>query len=176
MAAIGIVPHKEILRHTSIAAENSILVDEQCRTSDPSIYAAGDCAALLDPLFGKYRVMDHWGAATTIGALAGRNMAGANEQYSGVNHFTSTIFDLSLSGWGEAKLAERRLVRGQMSLDGPDFVEIGVAADGRICQVIAVNHAGEDDTLRGLVAGRVNVTGREQSVADPGVDLRSFLD
>ena len=41
------VDGKEILRGTSIAAENAILVDDRCRTSVPDVYAAGDCAAIF---------------------------------------------------------------------------------------------------------------------------------
>ena len=44
----------------------------------PDVYAAGDCAAVFDPLFGKHRVLDHWDNAVVTGGLAGRNMAGAN--------------------------------------------------------------------------------------------------
>ena len=42
-------------------------------------------------------------------------------------------------------------------MDKPDFVEIGIAADGRVSQVLAINHTGEDDALRSLVKGRINI-------------------
>jgi 3-phenylpropionate/trans-cinnamate dioxygenase ferredoxin reductase subunit len=173
--ALGMIPHKELIRHTSIAAENAILADDHCRTSHPAIYAAGDCAAIFDPLFGKYRVMDSWDTALASGAVAGANMAGADQRYSDVNHLHSRVFDLALHVWGEARLAERRLIRGRMSVESPDFVEIAVAADGRICQVIAVGHDGEHSPLRELVARRVDVSGREQAFADPQADLGALM-
>ena len=60
VAAVGIAIHKDILRGTPIAAEQAILVDAGCRTSVRDVFAAGDCAAIFDPLFGKYRLMHHW--------------------------------------------------------------------------------------------------------------------
>src|SRR5688572_12555251 len=55
VAAVGALPNKELLRATPIEAGKSILVDEHCRTNVPSIFAAGDCAAILDSRFGKHR-------------------------------------------------------------------------------------------------------------------------
>ena len=91
------------MRNTPIVAEKAILTDEHCRTNVPDIYAAGDCAALLDPLFGKHRMLDHWDNARVTGRLAGRNMAGADEPYNGVNHYFSDVFDLRLNVWGESR-------------------------------------------------------------------------
>src|SRR2546430_4124980 len=83
VAAIGASANKELLRGTTIAAEKAILVDDRCRTNTPDIYAAGDCAAILDPLFGKYRILEHWDSAQVLGNLAGGNMVGLEEHYSG---------------------------------------------------------------------------------------------
>jgi len=172
--AIGIVVNKELLRGTPIMAEKAILVDAQLQTNVAGIYAAGDCAAVFDPLFGKHRILDHWDNAQVTGALAGRNMAGANERYDAVNYFFSDIFELSVSGWGEARLVTRRLVRGTPGVEKPDFIEFGVAADGRIAQIVAFGHANEDEFLKDLVRRRVNVEGREEAIKDPDQTLKRF--
>jgi 3-phenylpropionate/trans-cinnamate dioxygenase ferredoxin reductase subunit len=175
VACVGMTANRELLRGTSITAERAILTDEFCQTNVPRIWAAGDCAAIFDPLFGKHRVIDHWDHAQVSGTLAARNMAGGREPYSAVNNFFSDVFDLSLNGWGEARQVERRLIRGSANPDAPDFVEIGVAADGRIAQVLAINHAKEDGTLRSLVAQRTRIDGNEELVKDPATDLASLL-
>ena len=175
VAAVGAVANKELLRGTSINAEKAILVDPGCRTNVPDVYASGDCAAVFDPLFGKHRIVDHWDHAKVTGAIAGTNMAGGVAAYAAVNYFFSDVFDLSLSAWGEPKQVDRRLIRGSTALESPDFVEIGIAADGRIAQVLAVNHAGEDDLLRELVGRRVRVDGNEEALKDPAFSLGSLL-
>src|SRR6185503_15319340 len=60
VAAVGAAPQRELLRGTPIAAEKAILTDPYCRTNVENVYAAGDCAALFDPLFGKHRILDHY--------------------------------------------------------------------------------------------------------------------
>lgn len=171
VAAIGMTVNKDILRGTPIAAEKAILTDAQCRTNHPDIYAAGDCAAIFDPLFGKHRVLDHWDNAIVTGRLAGGNMTGADEHYDAVNYFFSDLFDLSLSAWGEAKLVDRRLVRGVPGVESPDFLEFGIAADGRIAQILAVNHRGEDQILREMVRRRIRINGNEEALKDPAFPL-----
>jgi NADPH-dependent 2,4-dienoyl-CoA reductase/sulfur reductase-like enzyme len=176
VAATGIVPNRELLRGTPITAEKAILVDEHCRTNVPDIYAAGDCAAIFDPLFGKHRLLDHWDSARVTGAIAGANMAGDESvKYDAVNSFDSQVFDLTLQAFGEGRLVDRRLVRGTPNVDSPDFAEIGVAADGRVAQVLAIGRESEHELLRELVARRFNVDGREETINDPARDLREIL-
>ena len=179
IAAVGGVAHRELLRGTPIAAENAILVDSHCRTNVPQIFAAGDCAAVFDPLFGTHRLLDHWENASITGRLAGRNMAGAAEPYATVNHFYSEAFDLRIDGWGEARQVVRRLVRDYRTANGIDatldLVEIGIAADGRVAQVLALGHAADGESLRELVANRVNVNGREERFKDPAIPLSSLI-
>jgi NADPH-dependent 2,4-dienoyl-CoA reductase/sulfur reductase-like enzyme len=175
IAAVGAVTNKELLRGTPINAEKAILVDNRCRTNVANIFAAGDCAAVFDPLFGKHRIIDHWDHAKVTGAIAGTNMAGGDVGYETVNYFFSDVFDLALNVWGEPKQVDRRLIRGSTSVDSPDFVEIGIAADGRVAQVLAINHAGEDELLRDLVGNRVRVEGKEEALKDPAFPLRQLL-
>jgi 3-phenylpropionate/trans-cinnamate dioxygenase ferredoxin reductase subunit len=176
VAAIGAAPNRDLLHGTPIAAGRAILADQHCRTNVPGIYAAGDCAAVFDPLFGKHRVLDHWDNAIVTGHLAGRNMAGIEQPYSAVNYFFSDVFDLSLSAWGDSRHIDRRLLRGTPNVESPDFVEFGIAADGRIVQVLAVGHKGEDDGLRELIAKRVRVNGNEEALKDPSSELGKLLE
>jgi NADPH-dependent 2,4-dienoyl-CoA reductase/sulfur reductase-like enzyme len=175
IAAVGAVPNKDLLHGTPIAAGRAILADAYCRTNVPGIYAAGDCAAVFDPLFGKHRMLDHWDNAIVTGKLAGRNMAGMSEPYSAVNYFFSDVFELSLSAWGDSRHIDRRLLRGTPNVDSPDFIEFGVGAEGRIVQVLVVGHSGEDETLRDLVGKRVKVNGNEEALKDPKSDLKGLL-
>jgi NADPH-dependent 2,4-dienoyl-CoA reductase/sulfur reductase-like enzyme len=175
IATVGAIPNMDLLHGTPIAAGRAILADDRCQTNVPGIYAAGDCAAVFDPLFGKHRMLDHWDNAIVTGTLAGRNMAGMNEAYSAVNYFFSDVFELSLSAWGDSRHIDRRLLRGTPNVDAPDFVEIGIAADGRIVQVLAIGHSGEDELLRDLVGKRVRVNGNEELLKDPHSDLKKLI-
>jgi 3-phenylpropionate/trans-cinnamate dioxygenase ferredoxin reductase component len=56
VAGIGVEPDVPAVAGSSIAEDNGILVDEFCRTSAADVYAAGDVANHLHPLFGRIRV------------------------------------------------------------------------------------------------------------------------
>jgi hypothetical protein len=70
---------------------------------------------------------------------------------------------------------DRRLLRGTPNVDAPAFAEIGVAADGRVAQVIAVGAVAEQDALRELVARRFAIDGNEERLKDPSTSLRDLL-
>ncbi len=186
VACVGVIPNRDILRDTPITAETAILVNQRCETNVPGIFAAGDCAAVYDPLFEKHRIIDHWENALITGSIAGANMAGADEKYNAVSHFTSELFGLQISVWGESRKVHHRHIRGSVEAkDGGDkagsqvsgsYVEFGVAADGRIAQVIKVGTGGEDaNVLSDCVASRLNVTDREELLKDPAVSLESLI-
>lgn len=173
VAAVGVTSNKELLRSTPIASGKNILVDEYCRTTVPNVYAAGDCAAVFHPLFGKHCGLAHWDDAAETGTLAGRNMAGAEEKYASIGVFTSRVFDLPVKAWGVSRLIDRRIVRGTGTPNGdaPHLIEFGVATDGRIAHVLAVGKVGDEALLRDAVAARARVNGNEESLRDPGTPL-----
>ena len=171
VACVGSVIPKDLLRGTSLAAETAILIDSHACTSAPGIYAAGDCAAILDPRFGKHRLVDHWNHATATGTLAGINMAGGNERFRGMEPLFSEVFGLKLTGWGESRLVYRYLTRGTPTTDPTTAVEIGVGADGRIAQVLMLGDSPEGAQLASLVERRVSVEGREEEIVNPAAAL-----
>ena len=80
-----------------LATANGITVDAFLATSDPAIFAAGDCCAFPLALYGNRRVrLESWRNAREQGALAGRNMAGADEPHAAVPWFWTDQFDLGL--------------------------------------------------------------------------------
>lgn len=100
VAAIGVVPDTELGRASGLAVENGIRVDRQLRSTDPHIYAAGDCASVLCK-DAVYRRFETWQNAQTQGDIAGRNMAGAGLQFGGPVWFWSDQYDLGLQAVGD---------------------------------------------------------------------------
>src|SRR5690606_20104710 len=77
LVSIGAVPCADFVERAGIACEDGILVDESCRTSDPYVYAIGDCANSPRPtLQSRGRVesvqnaMEH--ARIAAAAIAGK--------------------------------------------------------------------------------------------------------
>jgi 3-phenylpropionate/trans-cinnamate dioxygenase ferredoxin reductase subunit len=175
IASVGCIANRELLRNTPLPAEKAILVNDHCQTSDPHIYAAGDCAAVFDPLFAKHRIIDNHDHAKFTGTLAGTNMAGGDATYNIVNSYTTQAFDLTATVFGEPRLVDRRIVRGSTAGDNANFAEIGIAADGRITAVLAIGTDHDMNGLRELVARRVEVNGNQERLKDADVDLTQFV-
>jgi NADPH-dependent 2,4-dienoyl-CoA reductase/sulfur reductase-like enzyme len=175
VSAAGTIATKDILRGTGIIAEKAILTDEHCRTNIQNIYAAGDCAAVRDPLFGKHRTPDPWDTAEYTGALAGANMTGANRSFDTVTTLTTEAFDLKAQAWGHSKHIHRRLMRGSQETDATNFVEIGITPDGRIAQILAIGNTAGAPVYEALIRRRFQVDGHEDQLRDPAFPLERLL-
>lgn len=175
VVAIGVTAHKELLRGTPVAAERGILTDEYGRTNVPGIFAAGDCAARFDPLFGKHRFTDHWDAAVASGRVAGMAMAEKLVKEEEVSGFATTVFDLTVRSYGEPRVGVRRLTRMSAGEGSPVFTEFAVDAGGKLAQVVTSDGAVEDGVLRQLVSKRISVEGYEELLKDPNVPLERLL-
>ena len=101
VAGIGIEPELDLARSLGLKLDNGILVDEELRAAPPDIYAAGDVANFFSAPLGVRRRVEHEDNANTMGAMAGRNMAGATEKYDHLPYFYSDLFDLGYEAVGE---------------------------------------------------------------------------
>src|SRR5262245_29480791 len=78
----GVKPDDALAAAAGLNVQDGIVVDAQCRTSDPNIFAAGDCTRFPGPQ-GPVR-LENWRHAQDHGAVAGRNAAGASDAYNTV--------------------------------------------------------------------------------------------
>lgn len=107
LAGIGIEPETQLAKKAGLVIDNGLRVDEYTRTNDAHIYAAGDVANFYNPALEQWMRVEHEDHALTMGATAGRNMAGAKEPYKHLPFFYSDLFDLGYEAVGQtdSKLA-----------------------------------------------------------------------
>lgn len=101
VAGIGIRPEVELAREAGLELEDGIVVDDRLRTSHRDIYAAGDNAQFFYPSLDQRRRVEHWDCASSQGAQAGRNMAGADTPYTSLPYFFSDLFDFGYEAVGD---------------------------------------------------------------------------
>jgi len=112
VAGIGIDPEVPAVTGSSIAQENGILADELCRTSAADVYAAGDVANQLHPLFGRIRV-EHFDNAEKQGAAAARSMLGSAAPYDYLHSFWSDQYEHKIEYVGHVTRWDEFVVRGR---------------------------------------------------------------
>jgi 3-phenylpropionate/trans-cinnamate dioxygenase ferredoxin reductase subunit len=113
VAGIGIEPELPRFVGSQVALSNGVLVDEACRASAPDIYAAGDVANHLHPVFGRVRV-EHYNNAEKQGRAAARSMLGSSAPYDYIHSFWSDQFEHSIEYVGHATNWDEFVVRGSL--------------------------------------------------------------
>jgi 3-phenylpropionate/trans-cinnamate dioxygenase ferredoxin reductase subunit len=113
VAGIGIDPGFPAVSRSSVAQQNGILTDEFCRTSAADVYAAGDVANQLHPLFGRVRV-EHFNNAEKQGAAAARSMLGSAAPYDYLHSFWSDQYEHKIEYVGHAARWDEFVVRGRV--------------------------------------------------------------
>ncbi len=97
IAGIGAVPETGLAAKSGLDIDNGVAADGQLRTSDPHIFAAGDCCSFPHRLYGGRRLrLEAWRNAQDQGNLVVRNMLGAEELYQAVPWFWSDQYDQTL--------------------------------------------------------------------------------
>lgn len=149
VAGLGIAPETGLAVQAGLAVGDGIEVAESLRTSDPDIFAAGDVARFQNASVGKSMRVEHEDNANTMGAAAGRAMAGAEVRYQHLPFFYSDLFDLGYEAVGELD------ARHQTVADWKTPFREGVVyyrAEGRVRGVLLWNTWGQVDTARALIA------------------------
>lgn len=94
IVGIGVAPETGLAQGAGLRLENGIAVDAQGRTDDPSVWAAGDCAA-FPGAEGRLRI-ESVGNAIDMAELVAENMLGAGKAYLPRPWFWSDQFDAKL--------------------------------------------------------------------------------
>jgi 3-phenylpropionate/trans-cinnamate dioxygenase ferredoxin reductase subunit len=175
VVGIGALPNTELAVAAGLAIDNGIAVDATLATSDPDIFAAGDCCSFPQPLYDDRRVrLESWRSAQEQGTLAARNMLGSAEPVSGVPWFWSDQHDLSLQIAG---LAEGAVTHVHRALKDGAFVLFHLGPDGRLLAASGIgagNAVAKDIRLAEMLIAR-RAHPDPAALADPVVNLKRLL-
>ncbi len=130
VVGIGAVPNTALAEAAGLAIDNGIAVDETLCTSDPDIFAAGDCCSYPLGHYGGRRIrLEAWRNAQDQGTLAAANLLGAAETIVSVPWFWSDQYELTLQMAG---LADGAVMTVQRDLGDGAFILFHLDASGRL--------------------------------------------
>lgn len=175
VAGIGAFPAHALAERAGLRIDNGIACDAMLRTSDPDIYASGDCCSFPHAVFGGKRMrLEAWRSAQDQAAVAAENMVGGNRAYEAVPWFWSDQYELTLQIAGEpsigASLVKRPLKDGAFILCHLDGEGVLVGASG----IGPGNAIARDIRLCELLIGKRAKPDRA-ALADPMFQLRTLL-
>jgi 3-phenylpropionate/trans-cinnamate dioxygenase ferredoxin reductase subunit len=176
VVGVGVEPDTPAFAGESVAQSNGVLVDEACRAGAPDVYAAGDVANHLHPLFGRVRV-EHYNNAEQMGRAAARSMLGSNAPYDYIHSFWSDQYEHKLEYVGHATEWDRFVVRG--SVEERRLVGFYLS-DGIVRAAVGLDRGGDPEAepesemaaCARLVAARARPT--PEHLTDEAVDLWSL--
>jgi 3-phenylpropionate/trans-cinnamate dioxygenase ferredoxin reductase subunit len=109
---IGIVPNIELAAEAGLATANGIEVNQFAQTSDPDIYAVGDCASSIHPRYQRMIRLESVQNANDQAIVAAKSICGQPEPYDAVPWFWSDQYDVKLQIAGLAEGADTMITRG----------------------------------------------------------------
>src|SRR5258705_9170448 len=166
---LGIEPVTELVAVTFLRGDNGIVVDDQCRTNVPGIFAAGDVANHFHPVCGRQMRVEHWQNGVKQGAAAARSMLGRGQAYDEVHWFWSDQFDANIQYAGFHAAWDRMVVRG--SLAERKFLAFYLAA-GRLETVVAINQGRDLRRALPIIKSRMAVD--PARLDEPSAALRTL--
>jgi 3-phenylpropionate/trans-cinnamate dioxygenase ferredoxin reductase subunit len=168
VVGIGAAPDDALAKAAGLATQDGIIVDERGRTSDPAIFAAGDCTRFPGP-HGPVR-LENWRHAQEHGAIAGRNAAGGDVAYTVPPSFWSEQYDMYIQGVGWPAAQPSARVRRPLDAGATLLFELDGA---HLAYAMGINVQRDLAVARRLIERRLPVAADE--LADPAKPLAQLL-
>jgi 3-phenylpropionate/trans-cinnamate dioxygenase ferredoxin reductase component len=167
IVGIGIIPNAELAEEAGLTIDNGIATDITGRTSDPSIWAAGDCASF--PWQGGRIRLESVGNAIHQADTVAENMLGAGIDYHASPWFWSDQYDVKLQIAG-LNTGYDRIITRKAEADATSF---WYYRGPTLLAVDAIN-----DSRAYMIGKRLIEAGRSPEpaqIAAPETDLKALL-
>lgn len=162
VAGIGAEPNVELAAAAGLDTGGGLVVDAQCRTSDPSIFGAGEVTS-HPVMHGKPRRIESWKSSAEQGSIAAQAMVGATVQFDEIPSLWSDQFDTNIQAIGFPDLGVTQEILGDPSSNSWTLVSLG--ADGSVLGGVAVNRGRDASALRRAVRQRAGFAFMRPKVA-----------
>ncbi len=174
VVGIGAIPNVELAQAAGLVIDNGILVDETLATSDPNIFAAGDCCSFPHGLYGRRIRLEAWRNAQRQGVAAAASILGEARPYMDVPWFWTDQYDETLQIVGLCDPGQIEVVR---DLGSKARLFYYLADDGRLVAACGFGSLGavakEIRIAEMMISRRLGPDVR--ALADPTTNLKSLL-
>ncbi|HOA07135.1 MAG TPA: FAD-dependent oxidoreductase [Spirochaetota bacterium] len=140
----GVLPSVSLAKECGLAVGKGILIDSNFRTSDPDIFAAGDCAEIEGHICGL------WMTAKEQGRIAGANMSGIESSYRPM--IPSTV--LKIAGIDFFSAGDYKEKSENVFRKSADGIYIKINYDNDVKSGIVIGSAQAANDLRSVISGK----------------------
>jgi anthranilate 1,2-dioxygenase ferredoxin reductase component len=155
VAGIGAEPNIELAASAKLEIDDGLVVDAQCRTSDPLIFGAGEVTS-HPVMHGPPRRVESWKSSAEQGMIAAQAMTGADVTFDEIPSLWSDQFDINIQSIGFPDLGVAHEVLGDPASNAWTLVSLG--GDGSVVGGVAINRGRDASALRRAVKQRASST------------------
>jgi 3-phenylpropionate/trans-cinnamate dioxygenase ferredoxin reductase subunit len=166
---VGIQPNTELATSAGLDTDNGIVVDDHCRTSDPRIFAVGDCTSHPNAIYDRRLRLESVHNAVEQAKTAAANICGLDVTYAQVPWFWSDQYDLKLQIAGLSEGYDDVVIRGNPAERSFSCLYL---RDGRLIAVDAINAPRDFVQSKQLIADRAEIA--RERLADPATPLKDI--
>jgi len=167
LVGIGCSPNTELAKAADLDCDNGIRVNEICQTSDPRIYAAGDCTSFVRN--GLQVRLESVQNAADQGDLIARVLAGEAVTYTALPWFWSDQYDCKLQIVGLNQGHNQTVIRPGAT---DSSLSVWYYRDQELLAIDAMNEPKSYAFGRKIIEAGKNPTAAQ--VADPATDLKAL--
>ena len=167
---IGITPNTELAADAGLDVNDGIIVDDHGRTSDPDIFAIGDCTRHPNGIYGRSLRLESVHNALEQAKTVAHNLCGKEKTYSEVPWFWSDQYDLKLQIAGLSEGYDDVVIRGKPAEKSFACLYL---KDRRLIAVDAVNAPKEFVQSKPLIASHAIID--TQKLADSTAELKQLV-
>lgn len=135
---VGIKRNIALALDTGLETEKAIVVDDQCKTSDPSIYAIGDCVVHQNKRYQIPLSLESIQNANDQAKVAAANICGEEQSYNPIPWFWSDQYDAKLQTVGIYSGYTDKVVRRES--EKINSFSVWYFIDEKLVAVDAINH------------------------------------
>ncbi|RIJ24739.1 pyridine nucleotide-disulfide oxidoreductase [Henriciella barbarensis] len=169
LAGIGIIPNVELAEEAGLPCKNGIIVDEDARTSDPRIFAAGDCTVRPLAHYARTGRLESVHNAIEQGKLAAAAIMGKPRPALDCPWFWSDQYDIKLQIAGLSQGYDEIVVRGDV--EAKKFAAF-YKKNGRLIAVDAINSPPEFIASKRLIMSGATVA--SETLADTSISMKEI--
>ena len=170
VVGIGIVANTELAASAGLTVDNGIVVNDQCETGDPAVYAVGDCTAHPNAIYNRQLRLESVHNALEQAKTAAANICGKETHYSQVPWFWSDQYDLKLQIAGLSEGYDEIVIRGNPA--DRSFACLYLK-NGQLIATDAVNAPREFIQSKGLIASHAKID--PARLADTDIPLQDAV-
>ena len=171
IVGIGIIPCVEPLIAAGAEGSNGVLVDAQCRTTLPDVFAIGDCAAHANRFAdGAVIRLESVQNANDMAQTVAKTICGEETEYAATPWFWSNQYDLKLQTVGLSTGYDQAVLRGDPASRKFSVVYL---KGGKVVALDCVNNARDYSHGRKLV--ELGIAADAEELADAGRQLKEWL-